>query len=199
METNPYLTQEQRAILSSVHIGVAGLGGLGSNLLSHLVRSGAVHFTVADFDTVSAGNLNRQFFFADQIGKRKTEAVAENLKRINPDVDLELHTIRITRENVSRLFEDCDIVAEAFDTPEAKMFLIEELRKAGKTVVAASGLAGFGRSNEMRLRKAGERLYIAGDLVSAISPAMPPASPRVGIAAAMQANTIIAFLLGIAI
>ena len=66
METNPYLTQEQRAILSSVHIGVAGLGGLGSNLLSHLVRSGAVHFTVADFDTVSAGNLNRQFFFADR-------------------------------------------------------------------------------------------------------------------------------------
>ncbi len=85
METNPYLTQEQRAILSSVRIGVAGLGGLGSNLLSHLVRSGAVHFTVADFDTVSAGNLNRQFFFADQIGKRKTEAVAENLKRINPE------------------------------------------------------------------------------------------------------------------
>lgn len=110
-----------------------------------------------------------------------------------------LKPIRITRENVSRLFEDCDIVAEAFDTPEAKMFLIEELRKAGKTVVAASGLAGFGRSNEMRLRKAGERLYIAGDLVSAISPAMPPASPRVGIAAAMQANTIIALLLGIEI
>lgn len=182
-----------------MHIGVAGLGGLGSNLLSHLVRSGAVHFTVADFDTVSAGNLNRQFFFADQIGKRKTEAVAENLKRINPDVDLELHTIRITRENVSRLFEDCDIVAEAFDTPEAKMFLIEELRKAGKNRSCRQRPCRFRTLQRNAVAKAGERLYIAGDLVSAISPAMPPASPRVGIAAAMQANTIIALLLGIEI
>lgn len=191
------MTPEQRAILASVRIGVAGLGGLGSNLLSHLVRSGVKHFTLVDFDSVSVSNLNRQFFFADQIGKKKTEAIAENLRRIDPEVDLDLHDIRITHENVRSLFANCNIVAEAFDNPESKMLLIEELRGIGKTVVGASGVAGFGRSNQMRLRKIGEKLYLAGDLTSAISPTLPPVSPRVGIAAAMQANTIVALLLGV--
>ena len=80
---------------------------------------------------------------------------------------------------------------QALDAPDAKMVLIEELRQIGKTVIAASGLAGFGRSNAMRLRKAGKNLYLAGDLVSA--------SPRGGIAAAIQANTIVALLLGLEI
>ena len=88
---------------------------------------------------------------------------------------------------------------QALDAPDAKMVLIEELRQIGKTVIAASGLAGFGRSNAMRLRKAGKNLYLAGDLVSGISAALPPASPRAGIAAAIQANTIVALLLGLEI
>ncbi len=196
MDTNPYLTPEQRERLSSVRIGVAGLGGLGSNLLMHLVRSGVVRFTAADFDSVAPSNLNRQFFFADQIGMLKTDAVAANARRVNPDIDLRMHAVRVDAGNALRIFGDCDVVAEAFDSPEAKMMLIGAFASSGIPVVAASGLAGFGRSNAMRLRKAGERLYIAGDLTSAISPETPPASPRVGIAAAMQANTVVALLLG---
>lgn len=88
---------------------------------------------------------------------------------------------------------------QALDAPDAKMVPIEKLRQIGKTVIAASGLAGFGRSNAMRLRKAGKNLYLAGDLVSGISAALPPASPRAGIAAAIQANTIVALLPGLEI
>ena len=64
MNVNPYLTDAQRSILERAKIGVAGLGGLGSNVLSHLVRAGVRHFVAADFDVVSESNLNRQFFFA---------------------------------------------------------------------------------------------------------------------------------------
>lgn len=66
---------------------------------------------------------------------------------------------------------------QALDAPDVKMVLIEELRQIGKTVIAASDLAG--------------------DLVSGISAALPPASPRSGIAAAIQANTVVALLLGL--
>ena len=66
-------------------------------------------------------------------------------------------------------------------------------------VVAASGLAGFGKSNDIRVRKAGKNLYLVGDLVSGISAKLSPFSPRVGIAAAMQANTVISILLGMEI
>ena len=195
MNVNPYLTDAQRQILERAKIGVAGLGGLGSNVLSHLVRAGVRRFVAADFDVVSESNLNRQFFFADQIGRKKTEALAENLRRINHDLELDFRDLRLTAENISEVFAGCDVVVEAFDKAEAKTMLIGTLADSGIPVVAASGLAGFGKSNDIQVRKAGKNLYLAGDLVSGISPELAPASPRVGIAAAMEANTVVAILL----
>ena len=196
MQANPYLTEQQRAVLEKAKIGVAGLGGLGSNVLSHLVRSGIRRFVAADFDTVAASNLNRQFFFADQVGKKKTEALADNLRRIARGLELDFHDLRLTAENIPEFFAGCDIVVEAFDKAEAKTMLIGALADSGIPVVAASGLAGFGKSNEIRVRKAGNNLYLVGDLVSGISAKLSPFSPRVGIAAAMEANTVVSILLG---
>ncbi len=199
MNVNPYLTDAQRTVLEKAKIGVAGLGGLGSNVISHLVRAGIRRFVAADFDVVSASNLNRQFFFADQVGRKKTEALAENLRRIAPDLELDFRDLRLAEENTQDLFADCDVVVEAFDNADAKTMLIGALTDSGIPVVAASGLAGFGKSNDIRVRKAGKALYLVGDLVSGISPELAPASPRVGIAAAMEANTVVAILLGMEI
>ena len=197
MNVNPYLSAAQQTILERAKVGVAGLGGLGSNVLSHLMRSGVTHFVAADFDVVSQSNLNRQFYFADQIGQKKTSALAENLRRINPDIELELHDCLLTEENIPEIFKNCDVVVEAFDKADAKTMLIATLSKTNIPIVAASGLAGFGRSNDIRVRKVGSRLYLVGDLTSGISPELAPASPRVGIAASIQANTVIAILLGL--
>ena len=197
MNVNPYLSAAQQTILERAKVGVAGLGGLGSNVLSHLMRSGVTHFVAADFDVVSQSNLNRQFYFADQIGQKKTSALAENLRRINPDIELELHDCLLTEENIPEIFKNCDVVVEAFDKADAKTMLITTPSKTNIPIVAASGLAGFGRSNDIRVRKVGSRLYLVGDLTSGISPELAPASPRVGIAASIQANTVIAILLGL--
>ena len=197
MNVNSYLTEEQKTILGRAKVGVAGLGGLGSNVLYHLLRAGVRRFVAADFDTVSASNLNRQFFFADQIGRKKTDALAENLRRIDPDAELDFRDLRLTAENTPGVFAGCDVVVEAFDKADAKTMLISALAESGIPVVAASGLAGFGKSNDIKLRQVGKNLYLVGDLVSGISPELAPASPRVGIAAAMEANTVVALLLGI--
>ena len=199
MSVNSYLTDVQRAILERARVGVAGLGGLGSNVLSHLVRAGIRSFVAADFDVVSESNLNRQFFFADQVGRKKTEALAENLCRIDPELELDFRDLRLTAENTPEVFAGCDVVVEAFDKADAKTMLIGALAGSDIPVVAASGLAGFGKSNDIRVRKAGKNLYLIGDLVSGISPELAPASPRVGIAAAMEANTVVAILLGVEI
>ena len=199
MNVNPYLTDAQRRVLEKAKIGVAGLGGLGSNVLCHLVRAGIRRFVAADFDVVSESNLNRQFFFADQVGRKKTDALAENLRRIVPDAELDFRDLRLTAENTPEVFAGCDVVVEAFDKADAKTMLIGALAESGIPVVAASGLAGFGKSNDIRVRKAGKALYLVGDLVSGISPELAPASPRVGIAAAMEANTVVAILLGMEI
>ena len=65
-------------------MAVAGLGGLGSNIAVSLARLGVGHLHLIDFDRVDVTNLNRQQYFADQVGMPKTEALRENLLRINP-------------------------------------------------------------------------------------------------------------------
>lgn len=195
MKVDFYLTPEECARLDGIRIGVAGAGGLGSNLMHHLVRCGITRFTAADFDRVSESNLNRQFFFRDQIGKYKTEALAENLRRINPDLSLDFHPVRITAGNVLSLFSSCDILAEAFDDADAKSMLADRWLATGKPLVAVSGIAGWGCSDDMRVRRIGKRYYLCGDLRSDIA-SEAPHSPRVGLAAALQANTIMALILG---
>ena len=196
MSANPYLTPAERAVLEKVRIGVAGAGGLGSNCAMHLVRSGIRPLVVADFDVVGESNLNRQFFFRDQLGMKKVDALKANLLRIDPEVDVQAVDVQLDAASTRELFEDCDIVVEAFDAVEAKTMILSTLMPLGMRLVTASGLAGWGKSNAMRVRKMGANVVVVGDGETGVAPDVAPASPRVGIAAAMEANAVVAWLLG---
>lgn len=194
MSVNTYLTPEEKTRLEQAMVGIAGAGGLGSNVAAHLVRAGVRRLVIADFDVVSPSNLNRQFFFRDQVGRRKVEALAENLRRIEPGLELTLHDVRLDAANLPPLFGACDVVVEAFDNVESKSALLSALRD--RPVVSASGIAGWGRSNAMKIRRLGTNLVLVGDCASDIRAGLAPQSARVGIAAAMQANAALALLLG---
>ena len=195
MSANTYLIPEERAVLESARVGIAGAGGLGSNCAMHLVRSGVKHITIADFDVVNESNLNRQFFFRDQIGQKKVEAIKANLLRIEPDADIRAVDMRLDASSAREIFADCGIVVEAFDAVDAKVMLVSAFASSGKKLVTASGLAGWGHSNDMRVRKMGNIVAI-GDGETAVGDGAAPVSPRVGIAAAMQANAVVSLLLG---
>ena len=195
MSANTYLIPEERAVLESARVGIAGAGGLGSNCAMHLVRAGVQHLTVVDFDVVNESNLNRQFFFRDQLGQKKVEALKENLLRIDPDADIRAVDAKIDAASVKEIFADCGIVVEAFDAVDAKVMLVSAFASSGKKLVTASGLAGWGHSNDMRVRKMGNIVAI-GDGETAVGDGAAPVSPRVGIAAAMQANAVVSLLLG---
>ena len=107
--------------LSVKKAGIAGAGGLGSNVAAALVRSGLGHIVIADYDVVTEANLNRQFFFADQAGQRKVDTLRENLLRINNLADVEAHSCKVTPRNAGSLFGSCDVVIEAFDLAKEKM------------------------------------------------------------------------------
>ena len=196
MSANPYLTPAERAVLEKVRIGVAGAGGLGSNCAMHLVRSGIRHLVVADFDVVGESNLNRQFFFRDQLGMKKVDALKANLLRIDPEADVQAVDVRLDAASTRELFEDCDIVVEAFDVVEAKTMILSTLMPLGMRLVTVSGLAGWGKSNAMRVRKMGANVVVVGDGETGVATDVAPVSPRVGIAAAMEANAVVAWLLG---
>lgn len=190
------LGQERLAKLAQTQVGIAGVGGLGSNTAVHLVRSGFMRLTLVDFDCVEPSNLNRQFYFADQLGRLKVEALAENLLRINPDLELSLSAERLTTENIGEILGDCAIWVEAFDKAEAKKMIVESALRLEKPIVSASGLAGWGNTDALRTKAWRKGLVIIGDQYSAVGDGRPPMSPRVGVAAAKEADTVLTWALG---
>jgi sulfur carrier protein ThiS adenylyltransferase len=191
--------EQIKNILSHCTVGIAGAGGLGSNCAVALVRSGLGKLVLADFDRVEFGNLNRQYYFQDQIGKAKVDALKDNLLRINPDLDIETHEIRLNPDNIANVYESVDVLVEAFDLADQKIMLIEiALDKwPSRPLVIGSGMAGFGRTELLHIRKS-ENLYICGDEISEISDDQPPIAPRVGIVANMQADKVLELLVDIA-
>jgi sulfur carrier protein ThiS adenylyltransferase len=182
--------------LGSSIVGIAGLGGLGSNIAAALARSGIGKLIIADFDKVEESNLNRQFFFIDQLGKFKVDCMIENLRRINPQVKVEGHKIKLDSENIPKIFEGADCVAECFDSVPAKQMIVETvLSKMSCMIVSASGLAGYGKSNEIQTRRVGKRLIIAGDGHRSTDTCGTLTAARIGIVAMHQANAIIELLI----
>jgi sulfur carrier protein ThiS adenylyltransferase len=180
--------------IQHVRIGIAGLGGLGSNCAASLVRAGFIKFTMVDFDVIDHSNLDRQFYFSDQVGQDKTSALVANLRRINPDIDIKAIKVKVDKSNVGELFKDCSIVAECFDTAENKSMLAGELLKSGKFTVSVSGVGGVGASDDIKISRIKENFVLIGDLKSDIS-SKPAISPRVNIAAAKQADVILEYVI----
>ena len=178
-------------------VGIAGAGGLGSNCAVALARVGIGKLIIADFDTIVESNLNRQYFFYDQIGQKKVFAVRDNIKKINPYTIVECHDVMLDPDKIIELYSNCDVIVEAFDFAEAKQMIIETvLEKLPKTpLVTGNGLAGWGFNNLIRTQKIVD-LYVCGDQYLETSEEMPPLAPRVGIVANMQANQVLEILLG---
>ncbi|OJV22786.1 MAG: thiamine biosynthesis protein ThiF [Bacteroidetes bacterium 41-46] len=185
-----------RAFLSQKTIGIAGAGGLGSNCAESLLRCGAGKLIVADFDRVSDANLNRQFYFHDQIGEKKVEALRDNLLRINPFASLQMHFSKVDPDNLKLLFSTCDVVVEAFDSASEKLMLIEEmaLQLPDIPVVAASGLGGWGEADSLKVIRSGN-LFICGDEYSEVTENRPPLAPKVRIVSNLQADVVLEILL----
>jgi len=196
-----FFAKHDPAVLSALRrsvVGIAGAGGLGSNVAFALARAGVGKLIIADFDRIEVSNLNRQQYFWRQVGRVKVEALVENLKSIQPFSDYVGRRAKVTRKTVAALFGEADLLIEAFDRAGQKEMLIESWISAFPTrpVIAASGLSGFGRNARIKQRKAGT-LYICGDEESEPKPGISPMAPRVGVVAHMQANLAVELLVKI--
>lgn len=188
---------EIRSRLGKFRVGIAGAGGLGSNCAVALARSGVGTLVISDFDIIEAPNLNRQYFFIDQIGLMKTIALKENIARINPDVHVIDYQLRLDSINIPQIFSGCNVIVEAFDRSDMKEMLIETIleKMPGVPLIVGSGMAGWGNSDTISFRKIDETLYVCGDETTEVSENMPPMAPRVGMVANMQANIVVELLM----
>ena len=185
--------------LEQATVAVCGLGGLGSNVAINLARAGVKKLVLVDFDTVDVTNLQRQQYKASQVGMPKAVALVENLKEIAPYVEFEAYNEKITDANIDKFVANADVVCEAFDNPEAKSMLVNEVleKYPQKYLVAASGMAGSDSANSITTRKISKRFYLCGDGKSDVTHGLVLLAPRVQICAAHQALTIIRILSGL--
>ncbi len=179
-------------------VGIAGLGGLGSAIAMALARVGVGRLILVDFDVVEPSNLNRQQYFVHQIGLPKVEALQKNIAAINPYVKVQTYQEKLDRNNGERIFQEAEVVVEAFDRAEEKAMLINIVseKMPDKYIVAASGVAGYGDNNEIKTLRFSSKIFIVGDQKTAAQPGVGLMAPRVGIAAHHQANTVLRILLG---
>lgn len=179
-------------------VALCGLGGLGSHMAFDLARAGVGTLILIDFDRVDISNLHRQQYKVSQIGYRKTDALAENLREIAPYVKLITYPERVSETNLEKLLKDADIICEAFDNAEAKAMLVNGVleRMPRKYMVSASGMAGMGSANLITTRKVTDHFYLCGDGISDVADDIGLVSSRVAVCAAHQAHMVLRILAG---
>jgi molybdopterin/thiamine biosynthesis adenylyltransferase len=105
--------QEQ---IRQLKIGVAGLGGMGSNIAEALARMGVGHLRIADPDHIDVSNINRQVIANTKtVGKSKAAASAEELKGIATDLELVVYEQGVSEEMVEEFVEGCDAIVDEID------------------------------------------------------------------------------------
>ena len=183
---------------NNAKVTICGLGGLGSNIAIALARAGVGHLHLIDFDKVDISNLNRQQYFTDQLDMYKTDAMKENLARIAPYVEVTCECMKITEDVIPGLFDDADIICEAFDRPEAKAMLVNGVlcEYPDKKLVSGSGMAGLDSANKIHTRKVMKNFYLCGDEEADSCMGLSLVSARVLVCAAHEATMILRLIAG---
>ena len=131
-----------------------GVGGVGSWAVEALARSGIGHLTLVDLDEICVTNVNRQLHAMDgQIGRLKTEAMAERARAIHPQASVEVMSRFFTETSADEILAaGFDAVIDAIDTTRHKAFLLGSCRSRGIFTVTCGGAGG--RRDPTRIRHA---------------------------------------------
>ena len=122
---------------------VIGAGGLGSAVISTLVRSGVDQLTVIDDDVVELSNLHRQTLYTDaDLGASKLRALRRNEELSG--VALELIEGRCLPDHALALCQGHDLVIEGTDNLPSKVLVADAASIARKPVVQAGAVRWTG-------------------------------------------------------
>ncbi|CDX36672.1 molybdopterin synthase sulfurylase [Mesorhizobium plurifarium] len=125
--------------LKRARVLVIGAGGLGAPVLEYLAAAGVGTLGIVDDDTVSLSNLQRQVIHgSDTIGMAKTDSAAAAIMRINPNVAVESHRLRLTAENAPALVARYDVVVDGSDNFETRYAAADGCAGEKKPLVTAA-------------------------------------------------------------
>lgn len=145
-----------QAKLLDSRVLVVGAGGLGSPLLLYLAAAGVGTIGVVDDDVVDLSNLQRQIIHDEStLGVPKVDSAAARIRALNPDVTVEAHRTRITRDNALDLIGRYDVVADGSDNFATRFLLNDACFFARKTLVSAAMLRFDGQVSTFKAHESG--------------------------------------------
>ena len=144
--------------LAAAHVAVIGLGGVGSWTVEGLARSGVGRLTLIDLDDVCVTNTNRQLpAIGGNHGRPKAEAMAERVRLINPECEVEVVMEFLTAANADRLLAPAfDVVVDAIDGTTNKTDLIAACVRLEKPCVTVGGAGGKRDATKIRAADLGD-------------------------------------------
>lgn len=128
-----------QAKLKAARVLVVGAGGLGAPLIQYLAAAGIGTIGIADDDTVSLSNLQRQVIHGTpDLGRPKIESAADAVRRLNPHVAVEGHALRLDAENAADLIARYDVVADGSDNFATRYGVSDACYHARRPLVTAA-------------------------------------------------------------
>jgi len=116
--------EEGQEKLKKSRVFIAGAGGLGSPISIYLAVAGVGNIRIVDHDTVELSNLNRQILhWKENIQENKTDSAVDKLRKLNPHINVEGIAEIITKENVTQLAANADIIVDAMDNLQTRYLL----------------------------------------------------------------------------
>lgn len=116
--------------LQESRVGIVGAGALGSVVAMYLAGAGVGHLKIADYDTVSISNLQRQVFFCErEIGEPKCDMLSESVRRLNSNCAVECFREAVTADNIEDFVAGCNVLAVCTDTYASKVMVVDEVRR----------------------------------------------------------------------
>ena len=129
--------------LQQAKVLVIGAGALGSAALMYLAAAGVGTIGVADYDKVELSNLQRQIIHrTDRVGTGKTASAKKTILEINPDIDVVLHPIKLTADNIQEIISPYDFIIDGTDRFESK-FLINDACVLSRKPYVHAGVVRF--------------------------------------------------------
>jgi len=135
----PEVGMEGQLKIKQAKVLCIGTGGLGAPLGLYLAAAGVGRIGLVDFDVVDTTNLQRQVLFGtSDVGRPKTEAAAERLRNLNPDIQIDTFETQLTSANALELFKDYDIIVDGTDNFPTRYLVNDACIITGKPNVYGS-------------------------------------------------------------
>lgn len=135
----PEIGEAGQEKIKNSRVLVVGAGGLGCPVLQYLTATGVGRIGLMDDDKVDISNLQRQVFYGmNDIGRHKSIIATSRMKKMNPNVDFDLFTIRINYKNALETAGKYDVLVDCTDNLEARYVLSDASALTGKPLVHAA-------------------------------------------------------------